>query len=545
MVQCRVEVQKNKHMEHPQQQLVERIKAANNVLVTVSTNPSVDQLAAAIGFGLLLNKLGKHATAVFSGAVPSTIEFLQPEKTLEKTTDSLRDFIIALDKSKADKLRYKVEDEHVKIFITPYRTSISQADLEFSQGDFNVDVVIALGVHEQTELDQAITAHGRILHDATVISVTKETGNNVGSINWVDTRASSLCEMLASISDAIKPDALDNQISTALLTGIVAETERFSNEKTTSATMAASAKLMAAGANQQLVAEKLQPKPEPLPVPQPAPEAPVAAAPAAIVQPPAAPPEPAKPSDGALHISHDPEPYTEPFEDDEAKKLEQIHIDENGQLLPLSTDGQPPRDPRIVLNGPSLEGRVEDPAEAQEESTDPLSLPPTSGIPLLSHDGNADADKPDDAGQASVNATPADEPNGDNETLADIEKAVRSAHSPEGRSVVPPPASVDAARQAVNTAENTGFNQPLPPIDALNAQPLGAPLQQPAATPPAGDSWTHYAPEPTVVTPQSGPTTPPPITPPPFTPGNSLPPLPGQPGANPPQIPGTGFGAPL
>ena len=53
----------------------------------------------------LLNKLGKHATAVFSGQVPSTIEFLQPEKTLEKNTDSLRDFIIALDKSKADKLR--------------------------------------------------------------------------------------------------------------------------------------------------------------------------------------------------------------------------------------------------------------------------------------------------------------------------------------------------------------------------------------------------------------------------------------------------------
>ena len=31
---------------------------------------------------------------------------------------SLRDFIVALDKSKADKLRYKVEDKFVKIFIT-------------------------------------------------------------------------------------------------------------------------------------------------------------------------------------------------------------------------------------------------------------------------------------------------------------------------------------------------------------------------------------------------------------------------------------------
>src|SRR5260221_12646663 len=107
-----------------------------------------------------------HSTAVFSGQVPSTIEFLQPEKTLEKSTDSLRDFIIALDKSKADKLRYKVEDQTVKIFITPYRTSLSDKDLEFSQGDFNVDVVMALGVKEQADLDKAIIAHGGILHDA-------------------------------------------------------------------------------------------------------------------------------------------------------------------------------------------------------------------------------------------------------------------------------------------------------------------------------------------------------------------------------------------
>jgi hypothetical protein len=50
---------------------------------------------------------------------------------------------------------------------------------------------------------------------------------------------------------------LDEQIATALLTGIVAETDRFSNDKTSSITMSMSAALMKAGANQQLVASKL------------------------------------------------------------------------------------------------------------------------------------------------------------------------------------------------------------------------------------------------------------------------------------------------
>src|SRR5665811_1136160 len=153
------------------QSIVDRIGQSTNVLVTVSNNPSVDQLAACIGLTLFLNKIGKHATAVYSGTTPSILEFLQPEKTIEKNTDSLRDFIIALDKSKADKLRYKVEDKVVKIFITPYKTSLSEKDLVFSEGDFNVYLIIALGVHDQGELDQAIAAHGRILHDATVISI--------------------------------------------------------------------------------------------------------------------------------------------------------------------------------------------------------------------------------------------------------------------------------------------------------------------------------------------------------------------------------------
>src|SRR3954452_17209806 len=167
----------------PSQAITARLQDANNILVTVSKNPSVDQLAACIGLTLALNKLEKHATAVFSGAIPSTIEFLQPESTLEKNTDSLRDFIISLDKSKADKLRYKVEDNVVKIFITPYKTSITDRDLDFSQGDFNVDVVLCLGVEKQEDLDQAITSHGRILHDATVATVNTHLGGELGTLN--------------------------------------------------------------------------------------------------------------------------------------------------------------------------------------------------------------------------------------------------------------------------------------------------------------------------------------------------------------------------
>src|SRR5690606_31411432 len=128
------------------QQIIDKIKDVDTVLVTVSSSPTVDELSAALGFTLLINKLNKHATAVFSGDIPPAITFLDPEKTFENTVNSLRDFIIALDKEKADHLRYKVDGDMVKIFITPYRTTIDERDLDFSQGDYNVEMVVAVGV---------------------------------------------------------------------------------------------------------------------------------------------------------------------------------------------------------------------------------------------------------------------------------------------------------------------------------------------------------------------------------------------------------------
>ena len=246
------------------QQVIEKIKSATNILVTVSNDPSVDALSAALGLTLMLNKLDKHATAVFSGAIPPAITFLDPAKTFESTTDSLRDFIIALDKEKADHLRYKVEGDVVKIFITPYRTTITSEDLDFSQGDYNVELVIALGVDNQDHLDKALEAHGKILHDAVVITVSAgDQVSQLGSIDWREAQASSLCEMLVGLSDGIKTDKeknslLDQQTATSLLTGIVAATDRFSNTKTSSRVMTVAAQLMAAGADQQLIAAKLQ-----------------------------------------------------------------------------------------------------------------------------------------------------------------------------------------------------------------------------------------------------------------------------------------------
>ncbi|MEK7594165.1 MAG: hypothetical protein AAB436_00820 [Patescibacteria group bacterium] len=548
-------------MDDAKQQLAEKLKTANNILVTVSRDPSVDQLASCIGLTLLLNKQGKHAAAVFSGNVPSTLEFLQPEETIEKNTDSLRDFIIALDKSKADKLRYKVEDNVVRIFITPYKTSISQADLEFSEGDFNVDLVIALGVQQQEDLDEAITAHGRILHDATVACINTSLDGGLGSINWNDPQASSLCELITELASATGAGQFDEQIATALLTGIVAETNRFSNDKTSSQTMSASAALMNAGANQQLVASKLSE------TPSGSFDGDGGVKLAAIED------------DGTMEINHS-EEAVEPSEATEAQTDSPADQPETFDLPTPSVDGLPSEEahpPKLMTEPPSLGGQLtaNSASEQLEQSIDPLGVPSQDPPQLLdrkpeplSFDSPADSTtpNPDPAAAppawvppapAPINIAPNGELSADSQppagpapdasptsaaaanpysTLSDLEEAVQSPHVQAEH--------MDEARDEVSQAFNDSVASApeLPnPIEALNAQPLGEalhpdpnPVPMPeASVPPMPITPQSQVPtsldssQPTVINPAPvtdqpvDPNAPPPVPPPiPFQFGN-------------------------
>lgn len=397
----------HKKMQESQNELVAKLKDAQNVLVTVSHDPSVDQLSAAIGLTVALNNLNKHASAVFSGQVPSTMEFLQPEETLEKNTDSLRDFIIALDKSKADKLRYKVEDSVVRIFITPYKTSISQDDLEFSQGDFNVDVVVALGVQAQQDLDDAIQAHGRILHDAVVATVTLDGQSDLGTLHVSGNGSTSLSELVTDMLTQLDKKVIDTQAATALLTGIVAVTERFSNSSTTPKTMSISSALMAAGANQQLIASELEAEPEPLeettlPLVEDEFDADIHID-----------------ETGTLAISHDKDDervvdeaeanrnsavendFAPPLPDLEPQPEPgpQVAVDTNGNLTGVTSQAYPNIRGRVIeppSHGGTLTANTEE--EPLDKGTEELTLPGQNNMPMMSHDNQVaplEQDAPD------------------------------------------------------------------------------------------------------------------------------------------------------
>lgn len=461
------------------QQIVEKIKDSSTILVTVGQNPSVDELSAALGLTLLLNKLNKHATSVVSGSIPAAIDFLEPGKTFENTVDSLRDFIIALDKEKADHLRYKVEGDVVKIFITPYRTTINENDLDFSQGDYNVELVLALGVKDEAHLDAALEAHGRILHDATVATLTSgDDVSDLGSLSWHESGASSISEMLVSLSESLKADKplLDEQISTALLTGIVAATDRFSNSKTSSKVMTMAAQLMAAGANQQLIAAKLSEaheitsgsdessnndgttnlsedtstKLDKKPVEKPEKKS-----------------SEEKP-DGSLNIAHEPQGTL----DEVAKEVQQDNAEQATEkaedALAKQLDSVAPV---AAASMPTLADLQKDIASANDELVRPHSDPDMPAYePSFGGTLNATTEQAADEKRA-------EDQNQQNHTLLSHSNSSPASQN-DGPIFTPPPFS--AATTPADSASSEPLSQELPPLPPL--QPLSSPTSQPSTS---------------------------------------------------------------
>ena len=331
--------------------------------------------------------------------------------------------------------------------------------------------------------------------------------------------------MVATIVTEIDPKVLDGQMATAFLTGIIAETDRFKNDRTTPLALSLSSQLMSAGANQQLIAEKLD-SPD--------------AAPSILSEYSLASESEAHGSDGELEISHD------------SGEVDKIHIDDDGNLdLQESSQGLPPVLPEPPEYAAANEELVEAPqdnidggryvAPPPAPSSDPgrtlfedlltddktdhedeptLKQPDSTSTPMMSHQRviappthpgePIKSDKPFDLQEAmqaagtpqqfqpsapvappmpAESAAPAD-------SLANLEASVDSPH-------VAPVPDVDAARDGVNQA--VAAQPPLfpTPTQAMGAQPMSLEPPTIEKTEPEEDKKDPNAPPPV----------PPPMTP--------------------------------
>ena len=242
------------------QEVAEKIHEANNILIITNGEPEIDHLSSCIGLFDMLQALDKKAVLVYSGAVNAALAFLKPDKIIREDAESLRDFIISFERSKVDKFRYTQDGDQYNILLTPaHRAVITEADMKYRKGDFNIDLTVALGVKSKESVDSTISQHDQLMKEIPMISITAgKGGSGLEAMSWKEESAVAVGEMIYDLCQALDEKyKMEKQTANALLMGIVDQTERYKSRRTSSTAMHVSGELLELGADPALVAENL------------------------------------------------------------------------------------------------------------------------------------------------------------------------------------------------------------------------------------------------------------------------------------------------
>jgi len=242
----------------PKQQTTEQIKAAKKILLLTHTSPDGDALGSLLALSLVLKQLDKEVTAVVPDQIAASLKFLPNISEILKSFTFAKDFVITVDTSKVqvDRLGYKhiPQENKLNIVITPVGGSFEEKDVTFSHGSPKFDLMIVLDSPDLERLGSLYDSQSNLFYETPVINIDHHAGNDFfGKINWVDLTATSTAEILVSLVESLSREKalLNEDVATALLTGIITDTGSFQNVNTTPKSLTVAAQLVAAGGRQQ------------------------------------------------------------------------------------------------------------------------------------------------------------------------------------------------------------------------------------------------------------------------------------------------------
>ncbi len=233
------------------------IEKSEKILLVAHAKMDGDTLSATIAMHLLLKSLGKDTVVACADPVPEEYSFLPETDVMKREISAGKDFVISLDcsKTRAQKLRWKIEGEHLKIFITPGDGQFEKKDVSFFEhSDF--DLIISLDAADKKQLGSIFEDNTALFSRTPLIVFDHHASNpGFGTVNIIDTQAASTTEVVYHFLETLFGEKWEKRINpdiaTLLLTGIITDTGSFQNPNTTPRSLEAAADLVELGARQQ------------------------------------------------------------------------------------------------------------------------------------------------------------------------------------------------------------------------------------------------------------------------------------------------------
>jgi len=245
--------------DEEKQAVVQAVKKAGHLLLVIPQRPTGDHIGALTGLSQGLTDIKKNIASVSPDPIPKTYDFLKNIEQIPQKLVGSKEFILEIDQGKgeADHIGYKLEEGKLKITITPRRGNFSPDDVKYRFGEYQYDLILTLGASELAQLGRIYQADPELFYKTKLANIDHNPKNRLyGQINWVESRASSLSEMMVSLMESLEIN-LTGDIATSLLTGLMDATDSFQSRATTAKILTIAAQLIGAGADRNLIVKKL------------------------------------------------------------------------------------------------------------------------------------------------------------------------------------------------------------------------------------------------------------------------------------------------
>lgn len=244
-----------------EQQIFERIKKSQNILITFNNRWNGDAVASALALSLFIKKMGKQCEIVAEKKeLGDQFSFLPHYDSISRKIENLRKFIITLDttNSAIEKVKYRNEGGFLEFIIYPKSGFFSHEHIKSRSGEFKYDLIITLDTPDLESLGNIYEKDTEFFYKVPIINIDHHSNNEeYGQINKIELTAIATAEIAFNLMKSYSETAVDENIATCLLAGIISKTKNYKTHNITPHALNVSSELITLGARREQIVSKL------------------------------------------------------------------------------------------------------------------------------------------------------------------------------------------------------------------------------------------------------------------------------------------------
>jgi len=245
-----------------EQQIFKQIEKSKSILIIFSAKQGGDAVASALALFLFLKKQNYEVSVVATNmeGAKNSFSFLPGYSEIQDNLNNLRRFIVSVDisQAKVNQIKYLVDNNTLNFIISPSEGWFKPEDVSARAGEFKYDLIITVGLSDLESLGDLHDENVEFFYKTSIINIDHQAGNEeFGQINFIDLNAVAISEIIFYLLKNNSPEAINEDIATCLLAGIIQKTKNFKTSNLTPRTLLTTSQLISNGANREEIVNHL------------------------------------------------------------------------------------------------------------------------------------------------------------------------------------------------------------------------------------------------------------------------------------------------